>query len=697
MHLSKLSSAILLVSLAMVGGLSAQSVTIVSGDGQLAPPNYQLAHKLTVLVRNSQGQPATGVAVTWTISSGPGTVIPSAPTTDADGKAFADFTGGATIGNFAQSIITASALGTSTSFTATTSGVDSSNPAIIFAQVQLISPAAGDPALTGSAGSVGATPIKVYVFANGSAGVQNIPKVQVTLIPSNPSGPTISCAGASGYTDTITGVATCNPIFGGQIGSGQYTIDVGGYRQYGPFSFAVTQGQFSNFRITGGNNQTGNPGAVLALQLTARTEDAQGNTVANVPVVWEPVVPNTATITNASSQSDINGNVSASVTLGSTAGTVQVRLRNQTGSVQVLFTLQVNLAITGLSKAAGDNQDAITNTAFAQPLVVLVNTQQGPTPGVQVQFTTISGVTLANNGLASTDAQGRASIAVQAGGVPGPVNVTAAVGNFTVVFNLIVRLPGPQITLNSFFNGAGGQPGGVSPTAVLAIYGNGLAAGLQGCVEANQILGPLPILLARVTVLFTSPAYTTYAPIYAVCNLGPGQEYVVLQTPGELQPGLTSVTVANASGSTTVNNVPVTVVSPGIFETVMSDGQKRAVVQHLDGNYVTVENPARGGERLRAFVTGLGRPISRTGVSIGSNQSGIPGDDASPQPSIVVGVGNVGVQVMSAIYAQYLIGVYAVTFEVPTSVVPGRDVAFAVAASINDQLVFGNPSKLVVQ
>src|SRR5438045_3664713 len=123
MYFSKLSSAILLISLAAVGGLSAQSVTIVSGDGQLAPPNYQLAHKLTVLVKNNQGQPAVNVPVTWTISSGPGTVIPTAQTTDADGKAFADFTGGATTGlNFAQSIITASALGTSTSFTAITSG-----------------------------------------------------------------------------------------------------------------------------------------------------------------------------------------------------------------------------------------------------------------------------------------------------------------------------------------------------------------------------------------------------------------------------------------------------------------------------------------------------------------------------------------------------------------------------------------------
>ena len=54
-------------------------------------------------------------------------------------------------------------------------------------------------------------------------------------------------------------------------------------------------------------------------------------------------------------------------------------------------------------------------------------------------------------------------------------------------------------------------------------------------------------------------------------------------------------------------------------------------------------------------------------------------------------------RVISSIYAPYLIGVYVVTFEVPTNVVPGRNVGFAVAASINGNLVFGNPSRLVVQ
>ena len=55
-------------------------------------------------------------------------------------------------------------------------------------------------------------------------------------------------------------------------------------RIFGPFNFTVAQGIFSAFRITGGNNQSGNPGATLPVLLTARTEDAAGNAVATVSV-----------------------------------------------------------------------------------------------------------------------------------------------------------------------------------------------------------------------------------------------------------------------------------------------------------------------------------------------------------------------------------------------------------------------------
>jgi uncharacterized protein (TIGR03437 family) len=695
----KLALAIPLLSLTMAGMLSAQSISIVSGDGAILVPQ-QSASTLVVLVRNSLGQPVPFTAVTWTLS-GQGGLQNSQTVTDVNGQTQTVFSSSQLFGvSFQQNVINASALGSSVNFTEITSGVDPNNFGNPFVTVQLISPVLGDVQI-GSAGSTGATAIRAQVIASGFSGtIQGVPNVLLRLIPLNPNGPTIACAGNSGYSDA-NGNVNCLPVFGGTISppDGQYTIDIGGgYRVFSNFVVRVTQGVFAAFRITGGNNQTGNPGATLPLALTAHTEDGAGNGVPNVPVVWEPVLPNTVSITNATTLSDSKGNLSATVILGNTVGVVQVRLRNQSGTIQALYTFQVNVAVTGILRVAGDGQDAITNTTFAQPLIVQVNSTQGPAAGIQVQFTSSNGaVVLSNAGLATTDSQGRAQVTAQAGASPGSAVVTASVAGITVTFSLSVRLPGPQITLNSFFNGAGGQPGGVSPTAVLAIYGAGIATGLQGCVEGNQILGPLPLVVSNVTVLFTAGAFSEYAPIYAVCNFGTGQEYVVVQVPAAIPLGSTSVTVKVGGSQTTLDGIPVTVVSPGIFETVMSDGRKRAVLQHSDGSYVSLQNPARANERLRAFVTGLGRPISSSGFALGTNQGGIVGDDASPRPAIIVGVNNEGVNVVSAIYAPDLIGVYVVTFDVQSNVPSGSDINFAVAAVLNDVLTFGNGSKIPIQ
>jgi len=693
---NKLPLVLLLITLTMAGLANAQTVTVIAGDGLLVRPT-QASTTLTVLVRNAQGQPVPGAAVNWALS-GQGALASTQSTTDSTGQASNQYTAQILFGgNFATSVVTASALGVSANMNIITSGADQSNIDNTFVSVQLIAPALGD-LTSGAAGSTSTTAVRAQIFAVGPTGFQGVPNVLIRLV-SDTTGTTISCSGNTGYSD-FNGNVNCLPVFGGQPSSARYTVEVGGgYRIFGPFNFTVTAGQVAAFRITGGNNQSGNPGAILPVSLQARVEDAAGGGLANIPVVWEPVVPGTATITNASNVSDANGNVSANVTLGTAVGAIQVRLRTQTGTVQTLFTFQVNLTVTGFTKVAGDPQEAITNSAFAQPLVVQVTTAQGPTAGLQVQFTAPAGVTLASNGVATTNAQGQASMTVTAGNNPGPVTVTAAIGGLAVSFNLSIRLPGPQINLNSFFNGAGGQPGGVSPAAILAIYGNGIATGLQGCVTGNQIVGPLSILVSNVSVLFTGAGgFQGYAPIYAVCNLGPAQQYVVVQVPAELPIGVTSVTMRVGTGQTVVDNVPVTLVSPGVFETtVYSDLQKRAVLLKEDGSYVSLENPARRGETVRAFVTGLGRPRSKNGFLIGTNQGGILGDDASPQPSIVVGVNNGGVTPTSVVYAQDLIGVYIVTFVVPADSATGPNVNFVVAASLNENLIFSNPSRFPVQ
>ncbi len=293
------------------------------------------------------------------------------------------FLGGTLFGvSFTQSIVTATAFGSSVNFTQTTSGQDPVS-LLIFVQANVNYPGLGQT-LSGSAGSIGTTPVQVQVNAVGPSGAQGVPNVLIHLYPSGttlsatappvlPSGPQIACAGSSGYTNS-SGVANCLPVFSGSNGSSSFTVDVGGaFRTFGPFGFTVTQSTVATFRLTGGNNQSGVPGSKLALPLTAQAEDINGNPLPNVPVTWQALTPN-ATLTSSSSASDSNGNVSASVTLGTTVGSVQIQLTSSQVGTPLIFTEQVAQAVTGVTKSAGDLQTAIINTPFAQPLVVQVNT-----------------------------------------------------------------------------------------------------------------------------------------------------------------------------------------------------------------------------------------------------------------------------------------------------------------------------------
>ncbi|MCC6860760.1 MAG: pre-peptidase C-terminal domain-containing protein [Bryobacterales bacterium] len=239
-----------------------------------------------------------------------------------------------------------------------------------------------------------------------------------------------------------------------------------------------------------------------------------------------------------------------------------------------------------------------------------------------------------------------------------------------------------------FFNGAGFQKDWISPGSIATIAGPGLAAGLQGCVSPDQIFGPLPFRLANVSVSFGGWP----APIYHICN-ALGQQSVTVQVPFEVPPGITQVKVSIGAVTLTAPSAPLREVSPGILETLGSDGRTRAVLLRPDNTFVTPANPARRGEILRAYAVGLGP----TSPPVGTNQPGGPAGEAAVMNTLIVGVNNAGAPLVSAVYARGLIGVYEVSFEVPSDTPSSDNVAFAIAVVIGDSLVFGNPSSFSVR
>jgi uncharacterized protein (TIGR03437 family) len=124
------------------------------------------------------------------------------------------------------------------------------------------------------------------------------------------------------------------------------------------------------------------------------------------------------------------------------------------------------------------------------------------------------------------------------------------------------------------------------------------------------------------------------APIYWVSNTAAGGEAVAFQTPCEVSPGSAMVAVTYNGGTKSIPNVSVAALQPGIFETIIG-GKRYAVLLHVsDGSYVTPDNPARRGEQLKMFATGLG-PISPTTVT---NRVGLGGQ--TPSAIITAGLNN---------------------------------------------------------
>jgi uncharacterized protein (TIGR03437 family) len=414
-------------------------------------------------------------------------------------------------------------------------------------------------------------------------------------------------------------------------------------------------------------------------------DTASGSPVASQQVNWAVVPLGAVSLSSNISSTDVNGRAAVTATL---SGNITVQTQVQitatclacpAGARSVTFsaTAVPIVTLSGVQIVSGNNQSAIVNTVFSLPLVVQVNGSNGQgVANVGVQFS-VTGPASISSSTVNTDSNGRAQVAATAGANAGAVTVTATVGSYTQAFSLTVTPavpPGPTLTMGSFYNGADFQAGSISPCSIATIIAPGLAPGIQGVVTPGSLFGPLPYLLASDSVSFNG----TQAPIFNVANVS-GQQQITVQVPCEVVPGgAVSVTVTVGSTSATVS-VPVLAASPGIFQTTLSDGVVRAVAIRPDGSWVTLANPARRGEIVRAYATGLGL----TSPAVGTNASAIPGTDAVVQGALIMGVTNTagqgeGVRVFNARVAPNLIGVFEIPFLVPADAATGNNVSFSI-------------------
>jgi uncharacterized protein (TIGR03437 family) len=707
-------------------------------------------------VTDNNGSPVANAAVSWSITSGLlSNLIPlavSSTTTDANGITYIPVSGiisQASQNGPVQSTVTATAAGSSNGstavFTLTQTGFNVNADPQITAVINGGNPY--DPtAFSGTAGSSGATPITAHVFGYGgvlvagTAGI-NGPLQNVSLrLVNYQSSPTVTCARGAGadpgsvLTDS-NGDASCTPVFSGS-GSGQFAILIGGlvwqtvnFADGNPkpaappyvsaqggldvsqqANFAgwstsavnnetVTAPTVSSIQIISGNSQSANQGTALAAPLVAQVNSAAG-VLTNQPVTWSVSPAGAAVLSGTSTSTDASGRASTRVTFASSAsGTVTITVTAGTGAsvktASFTATATIPTQLTGLTKLSGDGQTALVNTAFANPLVVQVNVASGSNANQTVVFSFSGPITLSGTS-ALTGSDGRAQVSVTAGAKTGAATVTASVGTFSTTFTLTVAPPGPQITAASFSNGADFQVGSLSPCSIASVIGPGLAPGLNGYILSNPLgVGSLNYTVATDTVTVGG----AQAPIYNVANIN-GQQQVTFQVPCSVTPGSSvPVVVGVGAGSATVN-VAIKPASPGVFlsaNTINVSGFGAlpiAAIEKRDGTFVSPSNPARVGETVFAFVTGLG-PTTPAVATNSVPGFGVPSTVAG---QVIVGIQNSGVPVTLAQLTQDMIGVYMVAFEVPANTTAGNLVfSIGLIPTGSTQAYYSNPAAIYVQ
>ncbi|MEO8371943.1 MAG: Ig-like domain-containing protein, partial [Candidatus Solibacter sp.] len=235
------SFALVIVFAASASAQTATKLEIVSGNGQLftsaAYKNVPFLYPMVVRVLDANGNPIANKTVNWNWTTSPtgGALASAEPTsvTDAKGIAYSRVFQGIQSGTpslpYLQTVFTASADSASANFVVSQALLDNfTSSQLVFSQPNWYP--GPPPTLTGAAGSVSTTPIKIHVDGRGLP----IPNISVRLLNDDPKTlPSATCATDPGadpgsvVTDA-NGDATCYPVFGPIAGSASVSVLVGG-------------------------------------------------------------------------------------------------------------------------------------------------------------------------------------------------------------------------------------------------------------------------------------------------------------------------------------------------------------------------------------------------------------------------------------------------------------------------------------
>ena len=367
-----------------VPGPAAQ-VVVTAGDNQSAVAGAAVATPPSVTVQDTNGNGVAGVAVTFTVASGGGSVTGGSQTSDADGIAtVGSWTLGTTAGT---NTLDVSAEGVGTGATITATGLSGEAAAV---QLE-----AGDA----QSDTVAATLPMAYVVKVVDSNLNGVEGVPVTWTVTGGGG-TIGGSGTAVAIETDQdGLSTAVRILGTTPGTHTVSAAVGGLNSV---SFTATAAVGSPYAIVinAGDAQTDTVRAILPIDPQVRVTDRFDNPIAGHSVTFSVtgsdgiVVPTTAITTAADGTATVT-----SWQLGTATGAGNNALRATAAGPGIdgqFVTLTASATAGSPTSVAPRAGTANITTVIGQPVatsprVAVLDQFGNGVPGQSVTFSPSSG------------------------------------------------------------------------------------------------------------------------------------------------------------------------------------------------------------------------------------------------------------------------------------------------------------------
>ncbi len=439
---------------------ASQTLTLHAGNNQTTPLGTSFPNTIVVLAENS-GVAASGVQISWSVTSGDATLSSSTTTTDASG--------------FSQ--INVNAIGNPGAIQITAQRDDSGN-SVVFDLNSTIAPLLQIVSGDNQSGQPNTTSAPIIVrLSNGGGNALADQNIDWTVVS------------GSATVSSATTVTT-------SIGETQINFDFG--NTAGPVQIQANSPSFNvslvtnhtvlattrTLNIASGDGQSTTPTTPFGAPLIVLAQDS-GIAAPGIIINWL-VTGGDATLSASTSTTNTSGNASISVNAGTSLGPVTITAtRNDDPTATVTFTLNINATVSALSlsRTSGNGQAAFINASFASPLIVNATNNGVADAGITINWILASGSAVLSSGTSITNASGDADITVTSGAIVGPISITATRADeptATATFSLTANPPPNNALIIVSGNAQSGVIGSPANTPLVVVLRDGFGNAVVG-------------------------------------------------------------------------------------------------------------------------------------------------------------------------------------------------------------------------